>query len=47
VMKAGEIVECAPAELVCSDPRHPYTRALLDAVPIPSPNRARSRPRSD
>jgi peptide/nickel transport system ATP-binding protein len=33
VMYLGRIVEEGPAELVASDPVHPYTRALLDAVP--------------
>ncbi|SKC62422.1 ABC transporter ATP-binding protein [Krasilnikoviella flava] len=33
VMRHGLAVEQAPAERLFSDPRHPYTRALLDAVP--------------
>jgi peptide/nickel transport system ATP-binding protein len=33
VMYCGRIVEEGPAELVASDPVHPYTRALLEAVP--------------
>ncbi|MDT0345141.1 ABC transporter ATP-binding protein [Streptomyces litchfieldiae] len=33
VMREGRCVEHAPAERLFSDPRHPYTRALLDAVP--------------
>ncbi len=33
VMYAGEIVEVAPAKTLFSNPRHPYTRALLDAMP--------------
>lgn len=33
VMYAGRIVEAGPAESVLSSPKHPYTRALLDAVP--------------
>jgi oligopeptide/dipeptide ABC transporter ATP-binding protein len=33
VMYAGQIVELAPTERLLSDPRHPYTRALLGALP--------------
>jgi len=33
VMYAGEIVEKAPVEQLFADPKHPYTRGLLDAIP--------------
>jgi oligopeptide transport system ATP-binding protein len=43
VMRAGRIVEEGAAERVCERPTHPYTRELLDSVPIPDPRRARAR----
>ncbi|MGW5641341.1 ATP-binding cassette domain-containing protein [Saccharopolyspora sp. NPDC003752] len=41
VISRGEIVESGPREEVFGAPRHEYTRALLDAVPIPDPTIAR------
>ena len=41
VMRAGRLVEVGDADRVFRAPQHPYTRQLLDAVPIPDPRRAR------
>jgi len=37
-MYLGEIVECADADTIFSNPRHPYTKALLSAIPDPDPS---------
>ncbi len=43
VLYLGRIAELATGEQLYLDPRHPYSRALLKAVPIPDPRRARAR----
>jgi peptide/nickel transport system ATP-binding protein len=42
VMRQGRIVEIGPRREVLNDPRHPYTQALLAAVPVPDPTRKRA-----
>lgn len=43
VLYLGRIMEIAPAEELYANPRHPYTRALLSAIPEPIPGRASQR----
>lgn len=43
VMYLGRIVETAPADELFANPRHPYTRALFSAIPIPQPHVRRQR----
>jgi len=43
VMHQGRIVEMGPRQTVLNDPIHPYTRALLSAVPVPDPERVRGK----
>jgi oligopeptide transport system ATP-binding protein len=45
VMYLGRIVELAPVDQLFADPQHPYTRALLSAIPEPDPAAATARQR--
>jgi oligopeptide/dipeptide ABC transporter ATP-binding protein len=45
VLYLGRVVELADRDTIYADPRHPYTRALLSAVPIPDPRLERAKKR--
>jgi oligopeptide/dipeptide ABC transporter ATP-binding protein len=45
VMYLGKLMEISPAEELYTKPIHPYTAALLEAIPIPDPRRNRARTR--
>ena len=42
VLYRGKLVECAPTKALFAHPTHPYTQALLSAIPIPDPRLARA-----
>jgi oligopeptide/dipeptide ABC transporter ATP-binding protein len=46
VMYLGKLMEVSPAEELYAKPIHPYSSALLEAIPIPDPRRNRERERS-
>jgi oligopeptide/dipeptide ABC transporter ATP-binding protein len=43
VLYLGRIMEAGPTEALFQAPRHPYTRALLSAIPVPDPDRQATR----
>ena len=43
VMYLGRVVELGPTVKVLSEPRHPYTQALISVIPVPNPRRRRKR----
>jgi oligopeptide/dipeptide ABC transporter ATP-binding protein len=44
VMYRGKVMESGPVEDVLDTPHHPYTQALMAAIPVPEPRRRRHRP---
>jgi len=43
VMYLGRIIESAPVSELLEDPKHPYTQALIQAIPVPDPHANRTR----
>jgi oligopeptide/dipeptide ABC transporter ATP-binding protein len=43
IMYLGRIVEIGPAASIYSDPKHPYTQALIQVIPIPDPDKRRKK----
>jgi oligopeptide/dipeptide ABC transporter ATP-binding protein len=46
VLYLGRVVELASRDAIYASPRHPYTRALISAVPVPDPKLERAKPRA-
>lgn len=46
VLYLGRVMEIAPAAEIYDQPRHPYTKALISAVPIPDPRKERKKQRT-
>jgi len=46
VMRRGRVVEVGDAQTICTSPSHPYTQALISAVPYPDPRRPRMQQRA-
>jgi peptide/nickel transport system ATP-binding protein len=44
VMYLGKICEVAPPDLLYAQPAHPYTRTLIDSIPVPDPEAVRDAP---
>jgi len=43
VLYLGKMVEIGPSDAVSKEPLHPYTKALIDSIPVPGPNAKRAR----